>query len=108
MKTTSLHKEGEECDETAEEEFERLNLRIENRFAFGPYSLHEIEDYEPLPYAFETGEKETATASDGTEYEGYQVFPTDRCSENNPNRNDDDCNEEDEENDVKMMKITRR
>ncbi len=92
--------EGEECDETAEEEFERLNLRIENnRFAFGPYSLHEIEDYEPLPYAFETGEKETATASDGTEYEGYQVFPTGRCSENNPNRNDDDCNEEDEEND---------
>jgi len=92
--------EGEECDETAEEEFEKLNLRIENnRFAFGPYKLHQIEDYQPLPYAFETGEKETATASDGTEYEGYQVFPTDRCSENNPNRDDDDCNQEDEEGD---------
>jgi len=44
--------EGEDCDETAEEEFERLNLRIENnRFAFGPYSVHEIEDFSPIPYA---------------------------------------------------------
>jgi hypothetical protein len=84
--------EGEECDETAEEEFEKLNLRIENnRFAFGPYALHEVEDFEPLPYAFETGEKETAQASDGTTYEGYQILPTDGCSENNPNREDEDC-----------------
>jgi len=84
--------EGEDCDETAEEEFEKLNLRIENnRFAFGPYALHEIEDFEPLPYAFETGEKETVQATDGTTYEGYQVFPTDQCSENNPKRDDDDC-----------------
>ena len=90
--------EGEDCDETAEEEFERLNLRIENnRFAFGPYSVHEIEDFSPIPYAFETGEKETATASDGTEYEGYQVFPTDQCSENNPDRDDDDCDREDDD-----------
>ena len=92
--------EGEDCDETAEEEFKRLNLRIENnRFAFGPYSVHEIEDFGPIPYAFETGEKETATASDGTEYEGYQVFPTDQCSENNPKRDDDDCDREDDEED---------
>ena len=92
--------EGEDCDETAEEEFEKLNLRIENnRFAFGPYSVHEIEDFEPIPYAFETGEKETATASDGTEYEGYQVFPTDQCSENNPKRDDDDCDREEEDDD---------
>ena len=92
--------EGEECDETAEEEFERLNLRIENnRFAFGPYSVHEIEDFSPIPYSFETGEKESATASDGTEYEGYQVFPTDRCSENNPKRDDDECDNEDGEDD---------
>jgi hypothetical protein len=90
--------EGEDCDETAEEEFERLNLRIENnRFAFGPYSVHEIEDFGPIPYAFETGEKETATASDGTEYEGYQVFPTDQCSEKNPDRDDDDCDREDDD-----------
>ena len=90
--------EGEDCDETAEEEFERLNLRIENnRFAFGPYSVHEIEDFSPIPYAFETGEKETATASDGTEYEGYQVFPTDQCSEKNPDRDDDDCDREDDD-----------
>ena len=92
--------DGEDCDETAEEEFEKLNLRIENnRFAFGPYSVHEIEDFEPIPYAFETGEKETATASDGTEYEGYQVFPTDQCSENNPKRDDDDCDREEEDDD---------
>ena len=90
--------EGEECDETAEEEFERLNLRIENsRFAFGPYTVHEIEDFSPIPYAFETGEKETATASDGTEYEGYQVFPTDQCSEKNQDRDDDDCDREDDD-----------
>jgi hypothetical protein len=90
--------EGEECDETAEEEFERLNLRIENnRFAFGPYSVHEIEDFSPIPYAFETGEKETARASDGTNYEGYQVFPTDQCSEKNPDRDDDDCDREDDD-----------
>ena len=90
--------EGEDCDETAEEEFKRLNLRIENnRFAFGPYSVHEIEDFSPIPYAFETGEKETATASDGTEYEGYQVFPTDQCSEKNPDRDDDDCDREDDD-----------
>jgi len=83
--------EGEDCDETAEEEFEKLNLRIENnRFAFGPYALHEIEDFEPLPYAFETGEKETVQATDGTTYEGYQVFPTDECSDNNPD--EDACN----------------
>ena len=92
--------DGEDCDETAEEEFEKLNLRIENnRFAFGPYSVHEIEDFEPIPYAFETGEKETATASDGTEYEGYQVFPTDQCSENDPKRDDDDCDREEEDDD---------
>ena len=90
--------EGEDCDETAEEEFKRLNLRIENnRFAFGPYSVHEIEDFSPIPYSFETGEKESATASDGTEYEGYQLFPTDRCSENNPKRDDDECDREDED-----------
>jgi hypothetical protein len=90
--------EGEDCDETAEEEFEKLNLRIENnRFAFGPYALHEIEDFEPIPYQFETGEKETATASDGTEYEGYQVFPTDECSENNPDK--DACNDEEDDGD---------
>jgi len=92
--------EGEDCDETAEEEFKRLNLRIENnRFAFGPYSVHEIDDFSPIPYAFETGEKESATASDGTKYEGYQVFPTDRCSENNPKRDDDECDGEDDEDD---------
>ena len=92
--------DGEDCDETAEEEFEKLNLRIENnRFAFGPYSVHDIEDFEPIPYAFETGEKETATASDGTEYEGYQVFPTDQCSENNSKRDDDDCDREEEDDD---------
>ena len=92
--------EGEDCDETAEEEFKRLNLRIENnRFAFGPYSVHEIEDFSPIPYAFEAGEKETATASDGTAYEGYQVFPTDQCSENNPKRDDEDCDREDDDDD---------
>ena len=92
--------EGEDCDETAEEEFEKLNLRIENnRFAFGPYALHEIEDFEPLPYAFETGEKETVQATDGTTYEGYQVFPTDQCSENNPKRDDDDCDGGDDDGD---------
>ena len=92
--------EGEDCDETAEEEFKRLNLRIENnRFAFGPYAVHEIEDFGPIPYAFETGEKEMATASDGTEYSGYQVFPTDQCSENNPKRDDDDCDREEEDDD---------
>jgi len=89
--------EGEECDETAEEEYEKLNLRIENnRFTFGPYNLHDIEEFEPLPYAFETGEKESIKSSDGTSYEGYQVFPTDSCSENNPNRDEEECNEEDE------------
>jgi hypothetical protein len=87
--------EGEDCDERAEEEFEKLNLRIENnRFAFGPYALHEIEDFEPLPYAFETGEEETAQASDGTTYEGYQVIPTDECSENNPD--EDACSDEED------------
>ena len=90
--------EGEECDETAEEEFKRLDLRIENnRLAFGPYSVHEIEEFEPIPYAFETGEKETATASDGTDYEGYQVFPADQCSEKNPDRDADDCDGEDDD-----------
>ncbi len=88
--------EGEECDERAEEEYEKLNLRIENnRFAFGPYNLHDVEDFEPLPYAFETGEKESIKSSDGTSYEGYQVFPTTHCSENNPDRDEDDCNNED-------------
>ena len=92
--------EGEDCDETAEEEFEKLNLRIENnRFAFGPYALHEIEDFESLPYAFETGEKDSAKASDGTTYEGYQILPTDRCSENNPNREDEDCDRDEDEDD---------
>ena len=92
--------EGEECDETAEEEYEKLNLRIENnRFAFGPYKLHEIEEFSPLPYAFETGDKESIKASDGTSYEGYQVFPTDRCSENNPDRDEDECSGEDGEDD---------
>jgi len=92
--------DGEECDETAEEEYEKLNLRIENnRFAFGPYNLHDIEEFEPLPYAFETGEKESIKASDGASYEGYQVFPTDSCSENNPDRDEDDCNGEDGEDD---------
>ncbi len=92
--------EGEDCDETAEEEFKRLNLRIENnRFAFGPYSVHEIEDFGPIPYAFETGEKEMATASDGTVYEGYQVFPTDQCSEKNTKRDNEDCDRDDEDDD---------
>ena len=92
--------EGEECDETAEEEYEKLNLRIENnRFAFGPYNLHDIEDFSPIPYAFETGEKESIQSSTGESYEGYQVLPTDRCSENNPDRDEDDCNEEDDEDD---------
>jgi len=92
--------EGEDCDETAEEEFKRLDLRIENnRFAFGPYAVHEIEEFSPIPYSFETGEKESATASDGTEYEGYQVFPTDSCSENNPKRDDEECDGEDDEDD---------
>ena len=87
--------EGEDCDETAEEEFEKLNLRIENnRFAFGPYALHEVEDFESLPYAFETGEKESIKASDGTTYEGYQVLPTDECSENNPDK--DACSDEED------------
>ena len=89
--------EGEECDETAEEEFEKLDLRIENnRFAFGPYSIP-TEETGPLPYSFETGELETASASDGTTYEGYQVFPTDPCSENNPDRDSDDCDGEEGE-----------
>ena len=92
--------EGEECDKTAEEEYEKLNLRIENnRFAFGPYNLHDIEDFSPIPYAFETGEKESIQSSTGESYEGYQVLPTDRCSENNPDRDEDDCNEEDDEDD---------
>ena len=92
--------EGEECDETAEEEYEKLNLRIENnRFAFGPYNLHDIEEFSPLPYAFETRDKESIKASDGTSYEGYQVFPTDRCSENNPDRDEDECSGEDGEDD---------
>ena len=56
-----------------------------------------IEDFESLPYAFETGEKESIQSSTGESYEGYQVFPTDRCSENNPDRNEDDCNEDDGE-----------
>ena len=50
-----------------------------------------------MPYAFETGEKESIQSSTGESYEGYQVFPTDRCSENNPDRDEDDCNEEDGE-----------
>lgn len=88
--------EGEDCDERAEEEYEKLNLRIENnRFAFGPYNLHDIEDFEPVPYAFETGVKESIKTADGETYEGYKVLPTDQCSENNPDRNEDDCNEED-------------
>ena len=82
-----------ECDETAEEEYEKLNLRIENnRFAFGPYS---VPAEEGIPYAFETDEKQTATASDGTSYEGFQVFPTNECSDKNPD--EDACS--DEEND---------
>ena len=45
--------EGEDCDETAEEEFKRVNLRIENnRFAFGPYSVHEIDDFGPIPVSY--------------------------------------------------------
>ena len=88
--------EGEDCDERAEEEYEKLNLRIENnRFAFGPYNLHDIEDFEPVPYAFETGVKESIKTADGETYEGYKVLPTDQCSDNNPDRNEDDCNEED-------------
>ena len=90
--------EGEECDESAEEEYEKLNLRIENnRFAFGPYNFHDIEEFEPIPYAFETGEKESIKTADGETYEGYKVLPTDSCSENNPNRNDDDCNRDEED-----------
>ena len=90
--------EGEGCDETAEEEYEKLNLRIENnRFAFGPYNLHDIDDFEPLPYAFETGDKESIKGTDGETYEGYQVLPADRCSENNPDTDEEECNEEDEE-----------
>ncbi|MDG1545682.1 MAG: hypothetical protein P8R32_05485, partial [Candidatus Poseidoniia archaeon] len=92
--------EGEDCDERAEEEYEKLNLRIENnRFAFGPYNLHDIEDFEPVPYAFETGVKESIKTADGETYEGYKVLPTDQCSENNPDRNEDDCNEEDSDDD---------
>ena len=90
--------EGDDCDETAEEEYEKLNLRIENnRFAFGPYNLHDIDDFEPLPYAFETGDKESIKGTDGETYEGYQVLPADRCSENNPDTDEEECNEEDEE-----------
>ena len=90
--------EGEECDESAEEEYEKLNLRIENNiFAFGPYNFHDIEEFEPIPYAFETGEKESIKTADGETYEGYKVLPTDSCSENNPNRNDDDCNRDEED-----------
>tara|TARA_B100000902_G_scaffold294102_1_gene280716 strand:+ start:910 stop:2862 length:1953 start_codon:yes stop_codon:yes gene_type:complete len=90
--------EGEECDETAEEEYEKLNLRIENnRFAFGPYNLHDVENFSPIPYAFETGEKESIQSSTGESYEGYRVLPTDSCSDNNPDRNDDECNEEDDD-----------
>jgi hypothetical protein len=92
--------EGEDCDERAEEEYEKLNLRIENnRFAFGPYNLHDIEDFEPVPYAFETGVKESIKTADGETYEGYKVLPTDQCSENNLDRNEDDCNEEDSDDD---------
>jgi len=92
--------EGEECDEQAEEEFEKLNLRIENnRFAFGPYSLHDVEGFEPIPYAFETEEKKSAKGIDGNNYEGYQVLPTDQCSEKNPERDDDDCDDREEDDD---------
>ncbi|MFL2945284.1 MAG: hypothetical protein ACJZ33_04655 [Candidatus Poseidoniales archaeon] len=92
--------EGEECDEQAEEEFEKLNLRIENnRFAFGPYSLHDIEGFEPIPYAFETEEKKSVKGIDGNNYEGYQVLPTDQCSEKNPERDEDSCDGEDHEGD---------
>ena len=85
--------EGEECDETAEEELEKLNLRIENnRFAFGPYDVPT-----EIPYAFETGEEMSGWGVDGTAHQGFQVFPSDGCSENNPNRNDDDCERDDEE-----------
>ena len=61
--------------------------------------MHDIEDFSPIPYAFETGEKESIQSSTGESYEGYQVLPTDRCSENNPDRDEDDCNEEDDEDD---------
>ena len=96
--------EGEECDETAEEELKKLNLRIENnRFAFGPYTLTDPDSGEPIqvPYAFETGEEMSGWGEDGTAYQGFQVFPTDGCSENNPNRNDDEyeCDGDDEGND---------
>ena len=92
--------EGEECNEQAEEEFEKLNLRIENnRFAFGPYSLHDVEGFEPIPYAFETEEKKSVKGIDGNNYEGYQVLPTDQCSEKNPERDDDDCDDREEDDD---------
>lgn len=85
--------EGEECDETAEEELEKLDLRIENnRFAFGPYDVPT-----EIPYAFETGEEMSGWGVDGTAHQGFQVFPSDGCSENNPNRNDDECERDDEE-----------
>ena len=93
--------EGEECDEQAEEEFEKLNLRIENnRFAFGPYSLHDVEGFEPIPYAFETEEKKSAKGIDGNNYEGYQVLPTDQCSEKNPERDEDECEGDDGDDEI--------
>ncbi|MDC0527044.1 hypothetical protein OAO35_03760 [Euryarchaeota archaeon] len=101
--------EGEECDEQAEEEFEKLDLRIENnRFAFGPYSLHDIEGFEPIPYAFETEEKKSVKGIDGNNYEGYQVLPTDQCSEKNPERDEDECEGDDEGDDGIIMGSSSR
>jgi hypothetical protein len=66
-------------------------LRIENnRFAFGPYDVPT-----EIPYAFETGEEMSGWGEDGTAHQGFQVFPTDGCSENNPNK-EEDCGDDEE------------
>ncbi len=78
--------EGEECDERAEEEFEKLDLRIEdNRFAFGPYDIPVT-----IPYAFETSDQKSAQTDDGTPYTGYQIIPSEPTSDEEDDEGDDD------------------
>ena len=91
--------EGEECDETAEEEFEKLDLRIENnRFAFGPYDVPIT-----IPYAFETSDEKFGRADDGTVYTGYQILPSEPTNEEDDDDDDplgdDGKGEHDEEGD---------
>ncbi|MDP7082196.1 MAG: hypothetical protein QF372_02460, partial [Candidatus Poseidoniia archaeon] len=85
--------EGEECDETAEEEFEKLDLRIEdNRFAFGPYDIPVT-----IPYAFETSDQKSAQADDGTPYTGYQIIPLEPTDDGRAGEEDESDDEFDDE-----------